>query len=116
MTTCGAPDGLTHIGARTFLLLSHLLGSQNKYQQESARTEARQSVGSAKQVSKLSLGQNKHGQHITTPIQRLNYELLDEEEAEDGEVEGEWEVVDDQQVDDGEDDLHISEPDSLKPK
>jgi len=31
------------------------------------RTEARQRVRSAKQVSKLSLGQNKDGQNITTP-------------------------------------------------
>ena len=31
-------------------------------------TEARQHVGSAKQCSKLSLGRNKHGQNITTPI------------------------------------------------
>jgi len=33
-----------------------------------ARTEARQRVGSPKQVSKLSLGQNKHGQNIITPV------------------------------------------------
>jgi len=64
---CGTPDALTRLGARTFLLLSHLLGAQNKYQWESARTEARQRVGSAKQVSKLSLGQNKLGQNITIP-------------------------------------------------
>ena len=32
VTTCGAPDVLTRLGAHTFLLLSHLLGSQNKYQ------------------------------------------------------------------------------------
>ena len=32
VTMCGAPDMLTCLGARTFLLLSHLLGSQNKYQ------------------------------------------------------------------------------------
>ena len=67
VTTCGAPDTLTRLGARTFLLLSHLLDSQNKYQSESARTEARQRVRSAKQVTKLSLGQNKHGQNIPTP-------------------------------------------------
>ena len=67
VTTCGAPDALTRLGARTFLLLSHLLGSQNKYQEESARTEVGQRVGSTKQVSKLSLGRNKHGQNVTTP-------------------------------------------------
>jgi len=61
VTTCGVPDVLTRLGARTFLLLPHLYGSQNKYQDESARTEARQLIGSAKQVSKLSHGQNKHG-------------------------------------------------------
>ena len=32
VTMCGAPDALTRLGARNFLLLSHLLGSQNKYQ------------------------------------------------------------------------------------
>ena len=32
-----------------------------------SRTEACQCIGSAKQVSKLSLGQNKQGQNITTP-------------------------------------------------
>ena len=31
VTTCGAPDALTRLGARIFQLLSHLLGSQNKY-------------------------------------------------------------------------------------
>ena len=31
------------------------------------RTEVSQRVRSAKQVSKLSLGLNKHGQNITTP-------------------------------------------------
>ena len=67
VTTCGAPNALRRLGACTFLLLSHLLESQNKYQSESARTKARQCVGSTKQVSKLSLGQNKHGQNITTP-------------------------------------------------
>ena len=73
VTTCGAPDALTGLGARIFLLLSHLLGSQNKYQKESARTEARQRLGSAKQVSKLSLGQNKHGQNITTPFRHFRF-------------------------------------------
>ena len=34
----------------------------------SRKVRARQHVGSAKQVSKLSLGQNKHGQNITTPL------------------------------------------------
>jgi len=68
LTTCGAPNSLTRLGACTFLLLSHLLGSQNKYQWESVHTEARQRVGSTKQVSKLSLGQNKHRQNITTPF------------------------------------------------
>ena len=53
VTTCGAPDALTRLGARTFLLLSHILESHNKYQLESVRTEARQRVGSATQVSKL---------------------------------------------------------------
>ena len=67
VTTCGAPDGLTRLGVRIFLLLSHLLDSQNKHQLESAHTEVRQRVRSAKQVSKLSLGQNKHRQNITTP-------------------------------------------------
>ena len=67
VTTCGAPDALKRLSEGTFLLLSHLFGSQNKYQKESVRTKARQCVGSAKQVSKLSLGQNKHGQNITTP-------------------------------------------------
>ena len=71
--TCGAPDALTCLGACTFLLLSHRLGSKNKYQYESACTEVRQRVGSAKQVSKLSLGQNKHGQNITTPYVFLCY-------------------------------------------
>jgi len=33
---------------------------------------ARQRIGSAKQVSKLSLGQDKHGQNITTPLYELN--------------------------------------------
>ena len=66
VTTFGAPDALTRLSARTFLLLSHLLGSQNKCQHESERTKARERVRSAKQVSKLSLGQNKHGQNITT--------------------------------------------------
>ena len=32
VTICGAFDALTRLGARTILLLSHLLGSQNKYQ------------------------------------------------------------------------------------
>ena len=32
VTTSGAPDALTRLGARTSLLLSHLNGSQNKYQ------------------------------------------------------------------------------------
>ena len=68
VTMCGSPDALTRLGAHTFLLLSSLLGSQNKYQQESARTEASQCIGSAKQVSKLSLGQKRHGQNITTPL------------------------------------------------
>ena len=58
---------LTRLGARTFLLLSHLFGSHNKYQLKSASTEARQRVGTAKQFSKLSLGQNKDGKNITTP-------------------------------------------------
>ena len=71
VTMCGAPNALTLLGACTFLLLFHLLGSQNKYQQESARTVARQLVGSPKQVSKLSLGQNKHGKNITTPMNML---------------------------------------------
>ena len=31
------------------------------------RTEAHQRIRSTKQVSKLSLGQNKHGRNITTP-------------------------------------------------
>ena len=31
------------------------------------RTEARQRVGSAKQVSQLSLGQNKHGRNKPVP-------------------------------------------------
>ena len=75
VTTCGAPEALTCLGACTFLLLSHLLGSQNKYQQESARTEA--CIGSAKQCSKLSLGQNKPGPNICNfftgnEIQRQN--------------------------------------------
>jgi len=34
--------------------------------------DACQRVGSAKQVSQLSLGQNKHGQNITTPSQHLH--------------------------------------------
>ena len=41
VTTCGAPDVLTRLSARNFLLLSYLLGSQNKYQLESAHTEVR---------------------------------------------------------------------------
>ena len=32
VTTCGAPDALTCLGARTFQLSSHLLESYNKYQ------------------------------------------------------------------------------------
>ena len=32
VTTWGAPNALMRLGAHTFLLLSHLLGSQNKYQ------------------------------------------------------------------------------------
>ena len=32
VTSCGVPDALMRLGARTFLLLTHLLGSQNKYQ------------------------------------------------------------------------------------
>ena len=53
-----APDALMPLGARTFLLLSnlsHFLGSHNKYLKESARTEARQRVGSAKQCSNCHL-------------------------------------------------------------
>ena len=55
VTTCGAPDALTHLGACTFLLLSHLNGSHSKYQWKSERTEACQRFGSTKQCSKLSL-------------------------------------------------------------
>ena len=62
---CGAPDVQIRLVARTFILISHLLGSHNKYQKKSARTEAPQRVGSAKQCPKLSPGQNKHGQNIT---------------------------------------------------
>ena len=70
VTTCGAPEALAlaRFGAHTFLLLSYLLESQNKYQKESVHTEAQQRLGSAKQVSKLSIEQNKHGQNITTPF------------------------------------------------
>ena len=32
VTTCSAPEALTRLGAHTFLLVSHLLGSQNKFQ------------------------------------------------------------------------------------
>ena len=35
-------------------------------------TEARQRVWSAKQCSKLTLGQNKHGQNITAPAKCQN--------------------------------------------
>jgi len=38
----------------------------------SGRAYACQRVGSAKQVSQLSLRQNKHGQNITTPSQHLH--------------------------------------------
>ena len=70
MTTWGAPDALTCLGARTFQLFSHLLGSHKKSQKKCTRSNACQRIGSAKQCSKLSLGQNKHGQNITTPLKQ----------------------------------------------
>ena len=68
VTSCGAPNALTCIGVCTFLLLSHLLGSQKKFQKESVRTEARQRIGRAKQVSTWSLGQNKLGRNKPVPV------------------------------------------------
>ena len=61
VTMCCTLDALTCLGTRNFLLISHLLRTYNQYKYKSARTEAREHVGSSKQCSKLSLGQNNHG-------------------------------------------------------
>ena len=70
----GAPDALRCLGAHPFLLLSHLLGSHNKYRSKSSRTQAHKRVGIVKQCSKLPVGQNKHGQNIATPkVYKTNF-------------------------------------------
>ena len=68
VTTCGAPDALTRLGARIFLLLP-ISPSWITEQLSVGKCahRGRQRIGSAKQVSKLSLGQNKHGRNIRTP-------------------------------------------------
>ena len=61
VTTCGAPNGLTCLGVRTFYCYLTFLDHRTNICRK-----VRAPVGSAKQVSKLSLGQSKHRQNITT--------------------------------------------------
>ena len=43
---CGAPEALTYLGARTFLVISQLHGSLSTGQQNKAHTKERQPLGS----------------------------------------------------------------------
>ena len=53
---CGAPDALMRLSGYTFLLLSHLFGSHNKYQQKS--------VGTIRRVSTLGAPNNVQNFHL----------------------------------------------------
>ena len=52
---CGAPYALTRLSARTFLLISLLLGSHNQYKYKSVRTEARERVRAPSNVPNCHL-------------------------------------------------------------
>ena len=65
VTTCGAPDALTRVGACTFSTVITPSWITEQISGRKVRTPRR--AGSAKQFSKLSLGQNKHGRNKPVP-------------------------------------------------
>jgi len=52
---CGAPEALMRLDAHTLLFISHLLGTNNKYQKESAEPRRVSASGAPKDVPNCHL-------------------------------------------------------------